>query len=71
MISVTAPTIASARNTRPEIGGRLEDSMMYARSPWWKRSRCVAVGAMKQPVETAVASRVAKNRSRWKSKSRA
>ena len=30
-------------------------SMMYARSCWWKRSRCVALGAMRQAAETAVA----------------
>ncbi len=34
------------------------DSTIHARSDWWKRIRCDAVGAMKQAVENTVPSRV-------------
>ncbi len=34
---------------------RLADSITHARSPWWKRRRCPADGAIRHAVERAVA----------------
>ena len=51
--------IARPRKTSPAIVYLCAVSMTYARSPAWKRSRCVALGAIRHTVETAVDSSVA------------
>ena len=50
--------MAIARKPRPAISSELADSTSHSRSPWWKRSRCAADGAIRQPVESTVASSV-------------
>ena len=67
MISATAPMMASARKARPAIVSLWATSITYLRSRWWKRSRWVAVGAIRQAVESAVHISVAKKRFFWKS----
>ena len=43
--------MAIARKARPAISSALADSTSHSRSPWWKRSRCAADGAIRHPVE--------------------
>ena len=58
MIIAIARTMAMPRKTRPAIRYLLADSITKARSRWWKRRRWVALGAIRQIVDTAVASSV-------------
>ena len=52
--SRTAPLSAIVRNMSPAIMSWWADSTIHARSDWWKRIRCDAVGAIRQAVESTV-----------------
>ena len=55
VISRTEQPSATARIASPAIISRFADSTIHSRSPWWKRSRWAAEGAIRQAVESAVA----------------
>ena len=59
MTIAIASTIATPMKARPAIRNLLADSTMNARSDLWKRMRWVALGAIRQINEAAVASNVA------------